>query len=154
MAINEVIFGNEVLIDLKSDTVTADKLLSGITAHGADGEPIVGTLTATDVQLANGTFRLSRGNATVSLDFVPDCFTVTRGEVYEGSVIAAAADFRQGDQIDMVIWSQSANDGAPIELILTRNGATVKVKGIQYDGGWGTSNASGIYSYYASRFTA
>lgn len=33
----------EVLLDLTNDTVEASKLLAGFTAHGADGEPIVGT---------------------------------------------------------------------------------------------------------------
>ena len=40
--VNEVIYGNEVLISLKNDTVTADKLANGYTAHGADGSLIVG----------------------------------------------------------------------------------------------------------------
>lgn len=45
MAINKVIFGGETLIDLSSDTVTADKVLTGYKAHGADGEAITGTCT-------------------------------------------------------------------------------------------------------------
>ena len=45
MAISKVIFGSDVLIDLTGDTVTADKLAHGITAHGKDGEPITGTNT-------------------------------------------------------------------------------------------------------------
>lgn len=43
MAINKVIFGDETLIDLSADTVTADKVLTGVKAYGADGEPITGT---------------------------------------------------------------------------------------------------------------
>lgn len=45
MAISKVVFGSETLIDLTADTVTADKLSQGITAHGKDGEPITGTNT-------------------------------------------------------------------------------------------------------------
>lgn len=45
MGKSKIIFGNEVLMDLTSDTVVADKLLSGYTAHGADGEAITGTCT-------------------------------------------------------------------------------------------------------------
>lgn len=45
MAISKVVFGSETLIDLTADTVTADKLAQGITAHGKDGEPITGTNT-------------------------------------------------------------------------------------------------------------
>lgn len=44
MANSKVIFGDETLIDLTSDTVTADTLAEGITAHGADGELITGTM--------------------------------------------------------------------------------------------------------------
>ena len=45
MAINKVVYGSQVLIDLTGDTVTSDKLLSGFTAHGKDGSPIEGTCT-------------------------------------------------------------------------------------------------------------
>ena len=45
MANNKVIYGNTVLIDLTADTVTADKLASGITAHDKAGEKITGTNT-------------------------------------------------------------------------------------------------------------
>lgn len=41
--VSKVIYGGEVLIDLTSDDVTPDKLLSGTKAHGADGEEITGT---------------------------------------------------------------------------------------------------------------
>lgn len=43
MAINKVVFGNTVLVDLTSDTVTPSTLLEGYTAHGADGTLITGT---------------------------------------------------------------------------------------------------------------
>ncbi len=45
MAISKVIYGGNTLIDLTSDTVEASKMLKGITAHGADGEPVTGTCT-------------------------------------------------------------------------------------------------------------
>lgn len=41
-AINKVIYGGRVLIDLTADTVTAEKLLSGYKAHGADGNVVNG----------------------------------------------------------------------------------------------------------------
>lgn len=43
MSINKVVYGGKTLIDLTGDTVTEDKLLSGITAHGKDGELVTGT---------------------------------------------------------------------------------------------------------------
>lgn len=38
-----VLSTGEVLMDLTGDTVEADKLLKGYTAHGADGEPVTGS---------------------------------------------------------------------------------------------------------------
>lgn len=45
MAINKVVYGGNTLIDLTGDTVTADKILTGFTAHGKDGEEITGACT-------------------------------------------------------------------------------------------------------------
>ena len=42
-AVSKVIYGNQILIDLTSDTVEASKLLTGFTAHGRDGEPVEGS---------------------------------------------------------------------------------------------------------------
>lgn len=43
--ISKVVYGNETLIDLTSDTVVASALLSGYNAHGANGEVINGACT-------------------------------------------------------------------------------------------------------------
>lgn len=40
--ISKVVYGSKVLIDLTSDTVTADKLLEGIVAHDKSGAKIYG----------------------------------------------------------------------------------------------------------------
>lgn len=45
MAVNKVIYGTTVLVDLTQDTVTADKLLQGYTAHDKSGALITGTAT-------------------------------------------------------------------------------------------------------------
>lgn len=45
MANSKIIYAGRTLIDLTADTVVADKLLKGFTAHGADGEPVTGTCT-------------------------------------------------------------------------------------------------------------
>ena len=42
---SKIIYAGKTLIDLTQDTVTADKLLQGITAHGADGALVTGTCT-------------------------------------------------------------------------------------------------------------
>lgn len=45
MAISKVVYGGNTLIDLTADTVVAEKLLKGYTAHGANGVGITGTCT-------------------------------------------------------------------------------------------------------------
>lgn len=45
MAINKVIYGGNTLIDLTSDTITADKLAKDVTAHDKSGAIITGTCT-------------------------------------------------------------------------------------------------------------
>lgn len=45
MAVSKVVYGGNTLIDLTGDSVTADKLLSGITAHGKDGDLVTGACT-------------------------------------------------------------------------------------------------------------
>lgn len=44
MAINKVDFGNTTLIDISNDTVTANTLLSGATAHDNSGTQISGAV--------------------------------------------------------------------------------------------------------------
>lgn len=43
--VNKVVYGGETLIDLTADTITADKLAYGVTAHDKSGAPITGTST-------------------------------------------------------------------------------------------------------------
>lgn len=44
MAYNKIVYGNQVLVDLTSDTVAANTLLSGIKAHNKAGTVVTGTL--------------------------------------------------------------------------------------------------------------
>lgn len=54
--VNKVIYGGRTLIDLTSDTVTADKILTGFKAHDKSGAPITGSCTFdADTQDANAT---------------------------------------------------------------------------------------------------
>lgn len=54
--VNKVVYGNRTLIDLTSDTVTNDKILSGFTAHDKSGTIITGTcdfdVNSTDATVA------------------------------------------------------------------------------------------------------
>ena len=65
MAVNKVIYGTTVLVDLTEDTVTADKLLKGATAHDASGEPITGTL-----KIAKGEITLSHAVTASSYETI------------------------------------------------------------------------------------
>lgn len=47
--VNKVQYGNEVLIDISNDTVAADKILSGYTAHNKAGAAITGTIVSKDI---------------------------------------------------------------------------------------------------------
>lgn len=56
MGVSKVIFGNQTIIDLTADSITASDLAYGKTAHGADGEPITGLNTYdADTSDANAT---------------------------------------------------------------------------------------------------
>ena len=61
MGVNKVVFGDETLVDLTSDTVTPDTLVKGATAHDASGERITGTYEGEDVsaETADYTEKLS-----------------------------------------------------------------------------------------------
>lgn len=52
--VNKVIYGNRTLIDLTGDTVQADKILSGYTAHDKSGAPVTGSCNF-DVNSQDGT---------------------------------------------------------------------------------------------------
>lgn len=43
--VNKFVLGGETVFDLSGDTVTADKLAKGVTAHDKAGAPVVGTNT-------------------------------------------------------------------------------------------------------------
>jgi len=43
--VNKVVIGNETKLDLTSDTVTANKVLSGYTFHDKSGAPVTGSCT-------------------------------------------------------------------------------------------------------------
>lgn len=55
--VNKVIYGGKTLIDLTGDTVTADKMLTGYTAHDKSGATITGTCE----------FDVNSGDATVAV---------------------------------------------------------------------------------------
>lgn len=59
--VNKVIFGNETLIDLSSDTVYSNVMLDGYTAHDKSGKLITGTIqyrTPSEPEFSEGVFKI------------------------------------------------------------------------------------------------
>ena len=60
MAVSKVVYAGSTLIDLTADTVTADSLLKGVTAHDKTGKAVTGTL----VQEGGGSDNIITGEFT------------------------------------------------------------------------------------------
>lgn len=102
MAINKVVYGEETLLDVSDDTATADKILSGFTAHDHTGNQVVGTAA---IQLGHITtleeleeiydsedgFLLSYDNVTTGTQYVTNTVTVSKGIFVETSVQSGAS---------------------------------------------------------------
>lgn len=58
MAVNKVIYGTTVIIDITDSTVTADTLAEGVVAYNAKGERIVGNAKVVSKTAALGTASL------------------------------------------------------------------------------------------------
>ena len=51
--VNKVIKGSTTIIEISGDTVAADKMLSGYTAHSASGAPVTGNVTFSTVTVSS-----------------------------------------------------------------------------------------------------
>lgn len=99
MGISKVIYGGNTLIDLTSDDVTAEKLLAGTRAHGADGEPIVGSCT----------YDADTQDATATAD----------------EILAGKSAYNKGNKVEGVM----VNNGAVAGTIDTKDGVYTVPKG-------------------------
>ena len=87
MEYSKVIFNNQTLIDLTSDTVTASDLRLGVTAHGANGKAITGTVYSASLipkffdlhngYVSNGTWRYN-----TAVKYSVDVYEVKSGHKY------------------------------------------------------------------------
>lgn len=84
----------EVLLDLTADTITAADLASGKTAHGADGEPIVGTNTK-DVDTSEATALV--GEVLAGKTFG------ARGSMLEGTMPNRGAQVSYISTVDQIV---------------------------------------------------
>lgn len=53
MAVNKVVFGNTTIMDITDSTATANNMLAGTKAYGANGEPVIGTISGMTQQEAS-----------------------------------------------------------------------------------------------------
>lgn len=100
MAVNKIIYNGETLVDLTSDTVTADDLAAGVTATGADGKPVIGLLpkVTIDTELSttstnpvqNKTITAALSNLSGSNYTLPTASSSTLGGVKIGSNISVS----------------------------------------------------------------
>lgn len=103
MAKNKIIYGTEVLIDLTADTVTADKLAEGITAHDKSGEIITGTstkdsdtsdATAAVAEILEGKTAYARGTKLTGT--MPDNGAISETITEKDQTVTVAMGFHDG----------------------------------------------------------
>ncbi len=120
MAINKVVLNDVVKLDLTADTVTADKLSEGITAHDAAGNPVTGTMVVTTPTLTVST------NAGASVTATKGSLSVSGTADSSGSCVLELPEF--GEWTITVTWNEktatktisvSANNKVSIPLVAT-----------------------------------
>lgn len=103
MGVNVVNYGGKTIVDMTDATATAETVLAGYTAYGADGDIIVGTLTPTVHNTVSVTLSCNRwvdNVQTVCVDFA----------TADAMVVAGGAP---GDQeyLDCEVWCSGQDDG-------------------------------------------
>ena len=94
MAVNKVVYGATVLVDLTEDTVSASDLAEGITAHSANGELVTGNLKENNLYSNSTTVDkyITASNNYVKLSGEAKYDTIIRqGTVY--SLLAKQSEF-------------------------------------------------------------
>ena len=108
--INKVIYGGSTLIDLTADTVTAEKILAGFTAHAQSGEQITGTCE----------FDVDSGDATVQVaEILTGKTAYARGTKLTGTMPNnGAVTVEISDKDDEIKIVQGYHDGSGVAKIL------------------------------------
>ena len=94
MAVNKVVYGATVLVDLTEDTVSASDLAEGITAHSANGELVTGNLKENNLHSNSTTVGkyITASNNYVKLSGEAKYDTIIRqGTIY--SLLAKQSEF-------------------------------------------------------------
>ena len=131
MPVNKVVFGDRTLIDLTSDTVSADKLAKGVTAHDKTGVQITGTMESGgssekygatldtflgDVN-ASGVLQAPTGQADLVFDGVTDLANFALQYRFYNNPIIHSASFPQLVQMSGGSALNNCFRNAPIENI-------------------------------------
>lgn len=101
--VNKVVYGGTVLIDLTGDTVTADKVLTGYTAHDKSGATITGTCdydvnsedaTVAVAEMLNGKTAYARGSKITGT--MPNNGAVTKTISTKNQEVSIAQGYHDG----------------------------------------------------------
>lgn len=117
MANNKVqLSDGTVLLDLTGDTVTPDTLLSGVTAHDAAGNPIVGTVVG--IKLTG-----------IAITSPPTKTAYNVGETFDPAGMVVTATFSNGEQLQPVNYQvvpagPLTLETTQVEISYTWNGVT------------------------------
>lgn len=95
MGRSKIIFGNQTLLDLTNDTVTASSMLDGVTAHGRNGELVTGNIEKEEIHTehiymypldfsfnSNGMYTISTRNWTSDINKFIEHLDMELGEFY------------------------------------------------------------------------
>lgn len=89
MAVSKVVFADEPLVDLTGDTVTADTLAQGVTAHDASGVQITGTLDVAKPTLFAPVITNMANNVTWANNAQNGGFDATLTATVDGTVVSS-----------------------------------------------------------------
>ena len=111
--ISKIIYGGKVLMDLTQDTVVADKMLEGYTAHDAAGNQITGTCTFdSDTQDATVAATEILAGKTAYAKGQKVTGTMTNNGAVTGAIDTVAGEYREGITVLGVTGTMSGTEDA------------------------------------------
>lgn len=121
--INKIIYGDQTLIDLTSDTVASNKMLSGITAHDKTGATVTGSIPSLGANTYTPTTTAQTINANQYLSGI---------QTISGDINFVADNLKAGTTIFGVAGTFTGDANAASSEILS--GKTAYVNGLKITG--------------------